>query len=46
MTIQEKAELIIRDIKKEEGKNPIRIFKNIAKKEYTKTPQVPEGYEG
>lgn len=34
MTIQEKAELIIRDIKKEEGKNPIRIFKNIAKKEY------------
>lgn len=34
MTIQEKAECIIRDIKQEEGANPIRIFKNIAKKEY------------
>ena len=30
MTIQEKAECIIRDIKQEEGANPIRIFKNIA----------------
>ena len=34
MTIKEKTELIIRDIKQEEGTNPIRIFKNIAKKEY------------
>lgn len=34
MTIQEKAELIIKDIKQEEGTNPIRIFKNVAKKEY------------
>ena len=34
MTIQEKAELIIRDIKKEKGTNPIRIFKNIAKNDY------------
>lgn len=34
MTIQEKAELIIRDIKQEQGINPIHIFKNIAKKEY------------
>lgn len=34
MTIKEKAELIIKDIKQEEGINPICIFKNIAKKEY------------
>lgn len=34
MTINEKAELILNDIKREEGTNPIRIFKNIAKKEY------------
>ena len=34
MTIQEKADLIIRDIKKEQGINPIHIFRNIAKKEY------------
>lgn len=34
MTIAEKAELIIRDIKKETGANPVRIFKNIAAKEY------------
>ena len=34
MTIQDKAKLIISDIKWEEGTNPIRIFKNIAKKEY------------
>lgn len=34
MTTGEKAELIIQDIKKEAGINPIRIFKNIAKKEY------------
>ena len=30
MTIQEKAELIIKDIKKEKGNNPIQIFKRIA----------------
>lgn len=34
MTLQEKAELIISDIKKEEGKNPVHIFKRIAQKEY------------
>lgn len=34
MTITEKAELIIRDIKAEEGVNPVVIFKNIAKKDY------------
>ena len=34
MTIQEKTELIAKDIKKEEGTNPVRIFKNIAHKEY------------
>lgn len=34
MTLQEKAELIIRDIKNEEGTNPVHIFKRIAQKEY------------
>lgn len=34
MTVREKAELIIRDIKKETGINTVRIFKNIAKNEY------------
>lgn len=34
MTLQEKAELIIKDIKNEEGTNPILIFKNIANKDY------------
>ena len=34
MTVHEKAELIIRDIKTEEGVNPIHIFKRIAQKEY------------
>ena len=34
MTIQERAELIINDIKNEEGVNPVRIFKNIAHREY------------
>ena len=34
MTIPKKAKLILRDIKKEEGINPIHIFRNIAKKEY------------
>ena len=34
MTTKEKAELIIKDIKKEQGTNPVRIFKNIAGKEY------------
>ena len=34
MTIQEKAERIIKDIKKEKGNNPIQIFKNIAKNDY------------
>lgn len=29
MTIQEKAELILKDIKKEKGNNPIQIFKRI-----------------
>ncbi len=34
MTIQEKAERIIQDIKQEKGTNPIRMFQNIARKEY------------
>ncbi|MCI6005783.1 MAG: DUF5714 domain-containing protein [Blautia sp.] len=34
MTTAEKAELIINDIKNEEDRNPVRIFKNIAKKDY------------
>lgn len=34
MTITEKAELIIRDIKQETSVNPIQIFKHIAAKEY------------
>ncbi len=34
MTLSEKAELIIRDIKSEAGVNPIHIFKRIAGKEY------------
>ncbi len=34
MTTFEKGELIIRDIKKETGISPVRIFKNIAKKDY------------
>lgn len=34
MTIAEKSEYIIRDIKNETGVSPIRIFRNIAKKEY------------
>lgn len=34
MTIQEKAERILKGIKKEEGNNPIQIFKNIAKNDY------------
>lgn len=29
MTIQEKAELILKDIKKEKGNNPIQIFKRM-----------------
>ena len=34
MTVREKAELIVKDIKKEQGTNPVLIFKNIAEKEY------------
>ena len=34
MTTQEKALLIIEDIKKEKGVNPVAIFKRIAKKDY------------
>lgn len=34
MTIQEKAECIIRDMKQEKGTSPVRIFKNIADKNY------------
>ena len=34
MTIQEKAERIIEDIKKEKGINPIQIFRNIANHDY------------
>ena len=34
MTTAEKAELIIRDIKKESGTSPIQIFRNIDQNEY------------
>lgn len=34
MTVAEKAALIIKDIKKETGINPVTIFKNIAKNDY------------
>ena len=34
MTIAEKGELIIKDIKKETSTNPVKIFKNIAKNDY------------
>ena len=34
MTVREKAELIVKDIKKEQGTNPVLIFKNIAEQEY------------
>lgn len=34
MTLAEKGELIIRDIKKEKGINPVQIFKNIAQNDY------------
>ena len=34
MTVEEKAKRIIEDVKLEEGCNPVRIFKNMAKKEY------------
>lgn len=34
MTVHEKAELIIKDIKFEEGVNPTHIFRRIAQKEY------------
>lgn len=34
MTVEEKGKLIITEIKKETGINPVRIFKNIAKNEY------------
>lgn len=34
MTVRDKAELIIRDIRNEEGTNPVRIFKRIAAKDY------------
>lgn len=34
MTVKEKAEWIIRDIKQEQGTDPVRIFRNIAKNDY------------
>lgn len=34
MTVEEKAKLIICDIKQESGINPTTMFKNIAKNEY------------
>lgn len=34
MTLTEKAEFIIRDVKKETGINPVRIFQNLAQNEY------------
>ena len=41
MTTEEKAKLIINDIQKEKGCNPVRIFKNMAKMEaFTKKLSV------
>ena len=34
MTIEEKANRIIEDIRNEKGVNPIKMFKSMAKKEY------------
>lgn len=34
MTVSDKAQMIILDVKKEEGCNPVWIFKNMAKKDY------------
>ena len=34
MTLEEKGEKIIQDIEKETGVSPVRIFKNMAKKDY------------
>lgn len=34
MTIPEKAELIIRDIKKETSTSPVQIFRNLADRDY------------
>lgn len=34
MKVSDKSEMIIQDIKKEKGCNPVHIFKNIAKKDY------------
>lgn len=34
MTVAEKSQLIIKDIKKETGINPVRIFKNIVENDY------------
>lgn len=34
MTIEEKANQIVEDIRQEKGINPVRIFKNMAKKDY------------
>ncbi len=34
MTIEEKATRIIEDVRREQGVNPVRMFKNLTKKEY------------
>ena len=34
MTLEEKARLIIRDIRSETGNNPVNIFRHIAKNDY------------
>ena len=34
MTLNDKAAMIIQDIRKEEGGNPVRMFQNMAKKDY------------
>ena len=38
MTIKEKAECIVKDIKQELGTSPLRIFKDIAEKDTVDTP--------
>ena len=34
MTLKDKAAMIIQDVRKEEGCNPVRMFQNMAKKDY------------
>ena len=46
MTLNERAELIVHDIKMETETNPIRIFKNIAKKRIYQYSWTGTSYPG